>query len=151
MAYNPQPTLGQTSMSGSLPVAIANNQTAVPVAATAAFANGYSVQSGTIGNTATNIGTANTAGIVGGWYIYNPNTTVAYVQFFNAQASSVTVGSSPAPIYSIGIPGLSAANLMAPIGITHSTAICIAITTGRSNGTNPSSTVDYTIFYKQNV
>jgi hypothetical protein len=46
MAYNPQPPLGQDTMAKSLPVAIANNQTNVPVSGTVT-AN----ISGSIGNT----------------------------------------------------------------------------------------------------
>lgn len=111
-------------------------------------ANGYSVATGSIGNTKTDIGTANTAGIVAGWYFYNPNNSVAYVQVFNLQASAVTLGTT-APVYSIGVPALSAANLMSPTGITHSTAISIAVTTTRAGSTNVGSTVDYNIFYKQ--
>lgn len=111
--------------------------------------SGWSVATGSIGATKTDIGTANTAGNVGGWYIYNANSSVAYVQFFNTQASGVTLGTT-APVYSLGIPATSAANI-APgmVGISHSTAICIAITTTRAGSTGPSSTVDYNIWYKQ--
>ena len=148
MAYNPQNANGQATMANSAPVVIASNQSTLNVTAVASNANGYSVATGSIGNTVTNIGTANTAGIVAGWYIYNPNNSVAYVQFFNLQASAVTLGTT-APVYSIGIPALSAANLMSPTGVTHSTAISIAVTTTRAGSTNVGSTVDYNIFYKQ--
>lgn len=148
MAYNPQPALGQTTMTGSLPVAIASNQSTLNVVALANSTNGYSVATGSIGNTKTDIGTANTAGVVAGWYFYNPNNSVAYVQVFNLQASAVTLGTT-APTYSIGVPALSAANLMSPTGVTHSTAISIAVTTTRAGLTNVGSTVDYNIFYKQ--
>ncbi|MFP5260997.1 MAG: hypothetical protein ACLGJB_03725 [Blastocatellia bacterium] len=109
---------------------------------------GVSVATGSVGATKTDIGTANTAGSVYGWYFYNPNSSVAYVQFFNTQASGVTLGTT-APVYSLGIPATSAANLMCPLPIAHSTAICIAITTTRAGSTGPSSTVDYNILYKQ--
>ena len=148
MAYNPQNANGQATMANSAPVVIASNQSTLNVTAVASNANGYSVATGSIGNTVTNIGTANTAGIVAGWYIYNPNNSVAYVQFFNLQASAVTLGTT-APVYSIGIPALSAANLMSPTGVAHSTAISIAVTTTRAGSTNVGSTVDYNIFYKQ--
>lgn len=114
----------------------------------AAPQGGWSVATGSIGATKTDIGTANTAGCVGGWFIYNPNSSVAYVQFFNTQASGVTLGTT-APVYSIGIPATSGANVMSEAGIQHSTAICIAVTTTRAGLTGPSSTVDYNIFYKQ--
>jgi len=126
-----------------------NKSGAVWVTGAPSGTSGWSVATGSIGATKTDIGTANTAGNVGGWYIYNPNSSVAYVQFFNAQASAVTLGST-APIYSLGIPATSAANI-APgmVGISHATAICIAVTTTRAGSTGPSSTVDYNIWYKQ--
>jgi hypothetical protein len=148
MAYNAQNANGQTTMVNSSPVVIASNQSTLNVTSLATGSGGYSIATGTIGNTKTDIGTANTAGVVAGWYIYNPNNSVAYVQVFNLQASAVTLGST-APVYSIGIPALSAANLMSPTGITHSTAISIAVTTTRAGSTNVGSTVDYNIFYKQ--
>jgi hypothetical protein len=109
---------------------------------------GMSVATGSIAATKTDIGTANTAGSVYGWYFYNPNSSVAYVQFFNTQASGVTLGTT-APVYSLGIPATSGANVMCPLPIAHSTAICIAVTTTRAGSTGTGSTVDYNIFYKQ--
>jgi hypothetical protein len=109
---------------------------------------GWTVATGSIAATKTDIGTANTAGCVGGWYFYNSNASVAYVQFFNTQASGVTLGST-APVYSLGIPAASAANLMSENGIQHSTAISIAVTTTRAGSTGPGATVDYNIWYKQ--
>lgn len=111
-------------------------------------AGGMSVATGSIAATKTDIGTANTAGSVYGWYIYNPNASVAYVQFFNTQASGVTLGTT-APVYSLGIPATSGANVMNNIPINHSTAISIAVTTTRAGSTGTGSTVDYNIFYKQ--
>lgn len=112
-------------------------------------AGGFTPVAGSIGATKTDLGTANTPGTVGGWYFYNSNATVAYVQFFNAQASAVTLGTT-VPYYSLGIPPLSAANIPATMpGIDHPTAISIAITTTRAGSTNPSGTVDYNIFIKQ--
>lgn len=112
----------------------------------AAAKGGNSVATGSIGATKTDIGTANTAGKVTGWYFYNPNSSVAYAQFFNTQASGVTLGTT-APAYSLGIPATSAANV--EVSIDHSTAISIAITTTRAGATGPGSTVDYNIWYKQ--
>lgn len=112
-------------------------------------AGGASVASGSIAATKTDIGTANTPGTVLGWYFYNANASVAYVQFFNAQASAVTLGTT-VPVYSLGIPAGSAANVPANMpGIAHSTAISIAITTTRAGSTGVGTTVDYNIFYKQ--
>lgn len=109
---------------------------------------GMDVATGSIGNTKTDIGTANTPTSVYGWYIFNPNTSAVYVQFFNTQASGVTLGTT-APVYSFGIPAGGGANVVNPLPVKHSTALCIAVTTTRNGSTAPSSNVDYNIFYKQ--
>jgi hypothetical protein len=106
---------------------------------------GLTVATGSITNTATSLKAS--AGQVYGWYFYNPNATVAYVQFFNTLVGSVTVGTT-APVYSLGIPATSGANVELSNGIAHSTAIVIAITTTRAGSTAPGSSVDYNIYYK---
>jgi hypothetical protein len=85
-----------------------------------------------------------TAVQVYGWYIYNPGADVAYVQFFNSSSAGSTIGS---PYYSIGIPGLAAANVFGP-GIDHPSGLTIAVTTQRANAAGPTTAVDYNIFYK---
>lgn len=121
------------------------NTTAWLVTDVPATSGGWTPATGSIGATKTDIKTS--AGQVGGWYIYNPNSSVAYVQFFNATAANVTLGTT-APYYSLPIPATSAANLEVGKGIAHSTAISIAVTTTRAGSTGPGSTVDYNIFYK---
>lgn len=105
---------------------------------------GLSSATGSIAATKTDIKTS--AGQVYGWFFYNPNTTVAYVQFFNLTAANVTLGTSVA-VYSLPIPPTSGANVMHDLGIAHSTAISIAVTTTRTGLTGPGSTVDFNIFY----
>jgi hypothetical protein len=148
MAYNPQNPNGQATMANSAPVVIASNQSTLNVTTVSTGSGGYSVTGSTLTNSAVNIGTANTSGVVSGWYIYNPNNVVSYVQFFNVQASAVVLGTT-APFYSLGIPALSAANLISPTGINHSTAISIAATTTRSGNTAPGTAIDVNIFFKQ--
>lgn len=138
-----------TSGTGTLRVAIASDNTANTnpflVTQTPATAGGLTIASGTIGNTATSI--KGTAGQVYGWYIYNSNASVSYVQFYNVASGSVTPGTT-GPTFSIGIPATSGANVHFNSGIAFGTAITIAITTTRSGGTSPGSTVDYNVFYK---
>jgi hypothetical protein len=148
MAYNPQNANGQATMANSTPVTIASNQSTLNVTSLATGSGGYSVTGSTLTNTVVNIGTPNTPGVVAGWYIYNSNNSVTYVQFFNTGSAAVTIGTT-APVYSIGIPALSAANLMSPTGISHTTAISIAATTTRSGSTAPGTAIDMNIFYKQ--
>src|SRR4029077_11268609 len=49
------------------------------------------------------------AGTLGGYYIYNPNSSVAYVQIFDI-SGTVTLGTST-PKLSLGIPATSGANV----------------------------------------
>jgi hypothetical protein len=126
---------GGTAVSSSNPLFVS------PAAATS---GGTSSVTGALTNTAAAV--SGSAGQVYGWFIYNPNNTVAYVQFYNVVAASVIVGTTT-PIYSIGIPALSAANVFGP-GIVHSTAISVAATTTRAGGVAPSTSLDYNIFYK---
>jgi hypothetical protein len=106
---------------------------------------GTSVATGSITATATSIKAS--AGQVYGYYFYNPNASVAYVQFFNTASGSVTLGTT-APVYSLGIPASSAANVQFACGVAHSTAITIAVTTTRAGSTSPGSSVDYNVWYQ---
>jgi hypothetical protein len=86
-------------------------------------------------------------GTLGGWYIYNPNSSVAYVQIFDTATGSITVGTT-VPKLSIGIPATSAANLELTLGIQFGTAICVAATTAATNATAPSTAVDCNFWFK---
>lgn len=87
------------------------------------------------------------AGNLGGWYIYNPNSSVAYVQIYDTATGSITVGTTAA-VLSIGIPATSAANVELTAGINFATAICVAATTAAGNGTAPSTALDCNFWYK---
>jgi hypothetical protein len=111
---------------------------------TANPSGGTSVATGSIGATKTAIKTS--AGAVYGWYFYNSNSSVAYVQMFANTVAGVTLGTT-APTMSLGIPPGSAANMSFDTGILYATAITIAITTTRAGATGPTNTVDYNLFY----
>lgn len=87
------------------------------------------------------------AGTVGGYYVYNPNASVAYVQFFDTSLGSITVGTT-APKLSIGIPATSAANLDSAGGLSFLTAICVAATTTAVNGTAPGTPLDLNLWFR---
>jgi hypothetical protein len=70
-----------------------------------------------------------TAGQLYGWYIFNGATATRYVKLYNATAANVTVGTTT-PVITIPVPAGSAANVVNPMGIAFSTAICAAATTG---------------------
>lgn len=86
-------------------------------------------------------------GKLSGWYIFNTNNAVVYVQFFNALSTNVNLGTTvPGPV--LPIPPNSGANVMGETGIDFSVAISFAITTTRNGSNPPSSEVDYNFFYK---
>lgn len=81
--------------------------------------NDMNTGSSTINATSSDGGTALTstaqvikasAGKLLGYYIYNPNATAQFVQFYNTAAASVTVGTTN-PLFMLTIPATSAANL----------------------------------------
>lgn len=82
------------------------------------------------------------AGKLLGYYIYNPNSTAVFVQFYNTAAGSVTVGTTN-PLFMLTIPALSAANLwMQPGGIAFGTAMSwAAVSTAGGNGA-PTTALD---------
>ena len=137
----------QAAQSGTWTVQPGNTANTTPwlTASSPTTSGGLSVATGSITATATSV--KGSAGQVYGWYFYNPNASVAYVQFFNTASGSVTLGTT-APVYSLGIPATSGANVELSNGIAHSTAITIAVTTTRAGSTSPGSSVDYNIFYK---
>lgn len=87
------------------------------------------------------------AGTFGGYYVYNPNATVAYIQVFDAASASVTVGTT-APDMIFGIPATGAANLEITNGVNMATAITLVCTTTATGSTAPGTGLDLTIFYK---
>lgn len=87
------------------------------------------------------------AGTIGGWYLYNPNSTVVYVQLFDAATGAVTLGST-APVAALGIPAGSAANVVSAAGINFTTAITVAATTTATGSTAPASALVASFFYR---
>lgn len=66
------------------------------------------------------------AGQIGGWYIYNNNTSARKVAFHNTSGTP-TAGTSV--VFSLIIPGSSAANVAFPNGIQFSTGIAYTMVT----------------------
>lgn len=88
-----------------------------------------------------------TAGKLGGWYIYNPNSSAAYVPIYNVAAASVTVGTTN-PQMVLTIPASSAANLEMVNGIAFDTAISVAAATTAAGNGAPTSALEANFFYK---
>jgi len=148
MAYNPQPALGQATMTNSLPVAIASNQTAVPITVTSSATGGdttFHLVSAANTNP-TNIKAS--AGVVTGWYIYNSNANARKVAFHNT-AGTPTAGASV--YFTVVIPGLAATNVSFPPGIAFSTGIAITTVTGLADSDNTAvalNDLNINIYYK---
>lgn len=86
------------------------------------------------------------AGELGYSYCYNPNTTSAVVEFFNAATGSVTLGTT-VPNSFVELPPTSGQNAEIVMGIPFSTAISAAAVTAVGGSTAPSTGIDCTIGY----
>jgi hypothetical protein len=84
------------------------------------------------------------AGLVYGWVIYNPNSSVAYVQFHNT--TTITPGTT-SPLYSVAVPPGGVVAILFDVGITHGTAIAVIATTTMLGGTAPTTGLDVNVFY----
>jgi hypothetical protein len=87
------------------------------------------------------------AGTFGGYYVYNPNASVAYIQVFDLASASVTVGTT-APDLVFGIPASSAANLEITNGVNMANAITLVCTTTATGSTAPGTGLDITALFK---
>lgn len=87
------------------------------------------------------------AGSLKGYYIYNPNATAQFVQFYNTASGSVTVGTTT-PLFMITIPATSAANLwMQPGGVAFGTAMSWAATSTAGGNGAPTTALDAVCWY----
>lgn len=88
-----------------------------------------------------------TAGSLGGWDLYNPNTVPAYIQFYNTAAASVTVGTTnPQFMITLG-PGVSR-NVEFSQGIAFTNAGWSVAATSTAGGNGALTTaIDATFFY----
>lgn len=100
------------------------------------------------GLTSTKVAVNASGGNLYGYHLYNPNTTVAYVQFFNVASASVTVGTT-APNMVIAIPPLGWADAP-PSGpaIGFATALTVAATTTSTGSGNPTTAILTNLWYK---
>jgi hypothetical protein len=89
-----------------------------------------------------------TAGTFGGYYVYNPNASVAYVQVFDAAtATTITLGTT-VPDMIFAIPAASGANIEITCGVNMANGIKLACTTTAGGSTAPTTGLDMTIFFK---
>lgn len=88
----------------------------------------------------------NGAGNMAKLYCYNPNSSVAYVQVFNATPTGVTLGSTT-PLGSFAVAATSIGGFGSNIGDSYSTAISVAATTTVKGLTAPSTALDCNVSY----
>lgn len=134
-----------TDNSGSLTV---DAPVGTPVFATLTpnTTGGWSVNSQTA-LTNSKVAVKASAGNFGGYMVYNPNSSVSYVQIFDVASGSVTLGTT-APTYVIPLPATAAANVEFTAGINHATAITLAATTTATGSTAPSTALVGFFLYK---
>jgi len=87
------------------------------------------------------------AGQLYGYHIYNPNTTVIYIQLFNLASVSVTVGTT-APTAVLAVPAGGWADAPPATPIAFGTALTIAATTTSTGSGTPSTALLCNIWYK---
>lgn len=87
------------------------------------------------------------AGKLLGYFIYNPDTAVVFIHFYNVASGSVTVGTTN-PLFTLAIPAGSAANLWMSEGAQFSTAISWAATSVIGTNTAPGTAAVATCWYK---
>lgn len=88
----------------------------------------------------------NGAGHFGGYAtIYNPNSSVAYLQVYD-ESGTITVGTTT-PRMTLPIPAGAAANLEIRNRVFFTNTIKIAATTGFTNGIAPLSNLEGNILY----
>lgn len=90
---------------------------------------------------------SSTAATLSSYYVYNPNSSVAYIQLFDvATAGAVTLGTT-VPKWSIGIPATSGANL-SNVNLSFANGIQVAATTTATGLTAPSTALDANFSYR---
>ncbi len=87
-----------------------------------------------------------TAGVLDGYFIYNPNATAQFVQFYNTAQGSVTVGTT-SPLFMLTIPPASAANCSFPKGVSFSTAMSWSATSTAGGNGAPTTALDAVCWY----
>lgn len=110
----------------------------------------YSYANGAVTSTKATLVTNTTTGPINMAYynIGNPNSTLAYLQFFDALAANVTVGTTP-PLMTVAVPAFGGVVDTWPMeSVQFKTGIVIAATTTPTGSTNPTSALTLQIFTK---
>jgi hypothetical protein len=83
------------------------------------------------------------------WNVGNPNTVLAFIQFFDAAATSAVTLGTTAPTFTLAVPAFAGAIDTSPvIDYTFKNGIVVAATTTQTGNTALSSTCQIQIFTK---
>jgi hypothetical protein len=141
-------TMGNgASGTGVQRVSIASDSTGQVSPAANATATGCSIYKNTA-LVATKQAANASAGNLYGYHIYNPNTVVIYVQFYNVASASVTVGTTAADMILAIPPGGWADAPSSGPPISFATAMTVAATTTATGSTAPSTGLLVNLWYK---
>ncbi len=88
------------------------------------------------------------AGVLTGWYVYNPNAVVAFLQFFDVAAGTSVTLATTVPDLSFGVPTVAAANLLDGAGIPFANGIKFACTTTEDGLTANASGLTVNLFFQ---
>ena len=87
------------------------------------------------------------AGNLYGYHVQNPNSSDAWLQFYDVAAGSVTVGTTT-PKLSLVVPANGAIEHIGALPVEFSTAITYAATTTAAGGTDPTTGLVGNLFYR---
>lgn len=135
-----------TSGTGAQRVTIASDSTGQVAPAAASTATGTSIYNNTALSSTKQAVNAS-AGNLYGYHIYNPNSTVIYIQLFNVASASVTVGTT-APTAVIAVPAGGWADAPPATPIAFGTALTIAATTTSTGSGTPTTALLANFWYK---
>jgi hypothetical protein len=86
-------------------------------------------------------------GQLNGWYVFNSNSIVIYLQIFDAGAKDAIALGTDRPLLSLGIPPGGGANLFGDRIRDVQNGIVIAAATTQAGNGAPVNPVDYNIFF----
>jgi hypothetical protein len=140
-------SIGQKAMAASMGVVLASDQSAIPVNLVPG-AGGWS-PSFQSALTNTKVLVKGSAGALGGYLsVWNPNTSVVYIQVFDAALAATPTLGTTVPNAVIAVPPQAAGPGEVTVGIPVAAGIVIAATTTPTGLTAPSSALVATLLYK---
>ncbi len=95
----------------------------------------------------TSVNVKATAGQLYGYTISNPNTSVAYVEYYNTTTTPGTIGSTTNLILEVMLPAGATANVFFDTGVSFSSGIAVAVATTATGSVAPSIGLTITTIY----